>query len=261
MPDIAFGRNNIPVFAVAGNGTFAFVPGYLRYSRREPMQLVRISPTETRRRCRSNRMCYSAVSRCPRRESARGRAWDGSRWIFDLRRGTRQRQPPGPIGDIYSLVWHPDGRRLAVSGPMVNSGSWGVVTDPLDGTAREVLAEEPAREIFIAGWLADKRSYAGWTSELDGAAIVIGTPGKPARPLIKETASINFAAVSPDRLWLAYDSTSGRGVPHSTCCRSPERAVASRYPRSKATRRGGRPTARSCSSAAAGRSWPWTCRP
>ena len=50
MPDIAFGRNNVPVFAVAGNGTLAFAPGYLRWSRREPMEIVRLSPRPARPR-------------------------------------------------------------------------------------------------------------------------------------------------------------------------------------------------------------------
>ena len=209
LPDVAFARGNMPAVAVAANGTLAFVPGYLRYSRREPMQLVRISPNGTAKALAFEPDLLSrGLALSPDGNQLAVTAWDSSRWIFDIRRGTRQRQPPGPIADIYSLVWHPDGRRLGVGGPMVNSGSWGVVTDPLDSTAREVLAEEPAREIFIAGWLADKRSYAGWTSEPDGAAIVIGTPGEPPRMLIKETASINFAAVSPNRLWLAYDSTS-----------------------------------------------------
>src|SRR5688500_5597304 len=124
VSDLALGRNNAPIFAVAGNGTFAFSPGYLRYSRREPMQLMRISPGG-----RATPLPYEPdlLFRGFELSPDGGRlaigAWDGARWIYDVRRGTRQRLPPGPFNTSI-ITWHPDGKRLTVAGPLSGSGAW-----------------------------------------------------------------------------------------------------------------------------------------
>ncbi len=209
LPEIAFGRNNVPVFAVADSGTLAFAHGYLRWSRREPMQVVRISPA-------------GVVTPLPLEPDLLFRGfelsrdgnrlavgmWDASRSIFDLRRGTRQKVPSGTVADINSLSWHPDGRRIAGSGPLPGTSAWGVVVESLDGSNRETLISEPPREVFTAGWLPDGRAHIAWMNiGLSSASILRKDEGQSPRTILTERGSIRSLRVSPDGRWLAYESS------------------------------------------------------
>jgi Tol biopolymer transport system component len=208
MPEIAFTRGNVPAFAVAANGTLAFAPGFLRFSRREPMQLIRVSRT-------------GHVSPLPFEPDLLGRGfqlspdgsrlavstWDTARWIYDLRRGTRLRQPHGLVANVFTLSWHPQGRQLAVGGPLINSGAWGVLIDPLDGSPnRETLFEEQDVEAHTAGWLPDGQTHVGWRTGSADTLFVRSADGS-SRTLVAESGTIASATVSRDGRWVAYDST------------------------------------------------------
>jgi eukaryotic-like serine/threonine-protein kinase len=209
MPDIAFGRNNVPVYAVAGNGMLAFAAGFLRHSRREPMQIVRVSPSGLVTPLPFEPdLLYRGFELSPDGSRLAVGAWDTSRWIFDVRRGTRQRLAPGPIADVEHLSWHPDGRRLTVSGPLPGTSAWGVVTDPLDGGTGERLMEEPAAEVMTTGWLPGGRTLIGRLLGDTGSSIIRKDEGQPAKTILSESASIASIRVSPEGRWLAFDSTS-----------------------------------------------------
>jgi eukaryotic-like serine/threonine-protein kinase len=209
MPDIALGRNNVPVFAVSGDGTLAFAPGYLRWSRREPMQVVRVSST-------------GIVTLLPfepdllfrgfelSRDGTRLAVglWDGARWIFDLRRGTRTKFPAGTFTEIASLSWYPDGRKLAASGPLMGSTAWAVVAESLDGSSKDSLISEPPHEVFTAGWLPGGRTHIAWiTSSERSASIVRKDDGQPLQTVLTEGGIVRTVRISPDGRWLAYDSS------------------------------------------------------
>jgi serine/threonine-protein kinase len=209
LPDIAFGRGDFPVFAVANNGTFAYATGYLRYSRREPMQLMRVSPSgQSTRLPFEPDLLYRGFELSPDGNRLAVGAWDGSRWIFDVRRGTRQRLPLGRVGPNL-LTWHPDGRRLTVSGQVVGSGAWGIVLESTDGSgATEKLVEEPNAEVYSAGWLPGGRTHVMWRSERPGSTIRRSDPGQPVRTLLQQESGTRFATVSPDGGWVAYETAS-----------------------------------------------------
>jgi hypothetical protein len=209
MPELALGRNNAPVFAAAGNGTLAFAPGYLRYSRREPMQLVRVSPSgHVTPLPFEPDLLYRGFELSPDGSRLAVGAWDGSRWIFDVRRGTRHRLPPGQF-NTNLITWHPDGRRLTVAGPVGGSGAWGIFLEPIDGgSAPEQLAEELRSEVFTAGWLPDASAHFTWRSEPGGSSILRTEAGLPPKPLLQHKSSTRYARVSPDGRWLAYETTS-----------------------------------------------------
>jgi Tol biopolymer transport system component len=209
MPEIAFGRNNAPVFATAGNGTLAFAPGYLRHSRREPMQIVRISPG-------------GAVTPLPfepellhrgfelSRDGNRMTAgvWDGSLSFFDLRRGTRQKLPAGKLAEIHSLSWHADGRTVAAGGKLSGSSAWAIVVDSLEGNRGETLLSQPPSEVFTAGWLPDGRTHIAWEySGRDSASILRKDEGRPPQTILTERANIRTVRISPSGRWLVYDSS------------------------------------------------------
>jgi hypothetical protein len=210
MPEIAFGRNNVPVFAVAGNGTLAFAPGYVRGSRREPLQVVRVSPAGavTPLTFEPDLMVRGFELSRDGTRLAVG-LWDGSRSILDLRRGTRQKFPSGTLSEIGSLSWDPDGRKLAGSGQLVGGSSWGVVVESLDGSSRETLITEAAREVFTAGWLPGGRAHIAWTNDIGqtGASIMRKDEGHPPQTILTERGAMRTVRLSPDGRWLAYDSS------------------------------------------------------
>ena len=209
MPDIAFGRNNVPVFAVAGTGTLAFAPGYLRHSRREPMQVVRVSPAGvvTPLTLEPELLVRGfELSRDGNRLAAG--VWDGSRSIFDLRRGTRQKFRDGKLTEINSLSWHADGRTFAASGPLAGSSAWAIVVDSLDGSSSETLLSQPPNEVFTAGWLPDGRTHIAWDSRgQDTAGILRKDKGQPPQTILTERGNIRTVRISPSGRWLAYDSS------------------------------------------------------
>jgi Tol biopolymer transport system component len=210
MPDIAFGRGDSPVFAVASNGTFAFATGYLRYSRREPMQLIRITASgQASMLPFEPDLLYRGFELSPDGSRLAIGAWDGSRWIFDVRRGTRQRLPPGLVRP-NALAWHPDGRRLTTSGAIAGSGAWGIVLEPIDGSGTtEKLVEESNNEVYSAGWLPDAKTHVTWRFESGATRILRNDPDQPARTLLHLVeSSTRFARVSPNGRWLAYETTS-----------------------------------------------------
>jgi WD40 repeat protein len=207
MPDIAFGRNNVPVFAVSGNGTVAFASGYVRWSRREPMRVARVSPAGvTTPTSFDPDLLYRGFELSRDGNRLAVGVWDGSRAIFDLRRGTRQKMPRVALAAISSLSWHPDGRMLAVSGQLSGSSDWGIIADSLDDGTTETLIREPLKEVFTAGWLPDGSAHIGWTVDPGGRASVFRNDnGQPARPILTEQGSLRNVRISPDGRWLAYD--------------------------------------------------------
>jgi eukaryotic-like serine/threonine-protein kinase len=210
MSDIAFGRNSVPVFAFSPTGTLVFATGYLRGSRREPMRLVRASrggeltvlPFEPD-------LLYRGFSLSPDGSRLAVGAWDGSKWIFDLRRETRQRIAPAIVTDMHSLAWSPDGRRLAMTGPVAGGSTWGVLIEPVDGSGgARPFAEVAGAEIMVGGWKADGRVLVGRQNSLAGRSpIVLIEEGQPVQVIAEEPGSVLNVRISPDGRWLALDST------------------------------------------------------
>ena len=209
MPDIAFGRNNVPVFAVAGNGTLAFAPGYLRYSRREPMQVVRVSPAGIVTPLTFEpELHFRGFELSPDGNRLAAGMWDGSRSIFDLRRGTRQKFPEGKLAEINSLSWHAGGRAFAASGPLTGSSAWAIVVEALDGGSSETLISQPPNEVFTAGWLPGGRTHIAWDSRGQySAGILRKDEGQPPQTILTERGNIRTVRISPSGGWLAYDSS------------------------------------------------------
>jgi dipeptidyl aminopeptidase/acylaminoacyl peptidase len=208
MPDIALGRNNMPVFATTGNGTLAFASGYLRWSRREPMQIVRISATGTSTPLGFEPdLFFRGFELSPDGTRLAIGLWDGGRAVLDLRRGTRQKSPNKGMGEVLALSWHPDGRTLALSGLLVESSTWGIVVDPVHEGRSEPLISEPIDEVFTAGWLPGGRSHVAWKNGPNGASIVRRDEGQPPQTILTGPGSIRSVRISPDGRWLAYESS------------------------------------------------------
>jgi serine/threonine-protein kinase len=211
IPDMAFGRLNVPVYAVSDNGTLVFARGYLRRSRREPMRLVRFSPAAVPTLLPFEPdLLYRGFALSPDGARLAVGAWDTSRWVFDLRRGTRLQLQAKVVADVRSLAWSPDGRRLVVTGPMVGKSTWGAVVESLDGSGTvETLLEHPDSEIMTAGWTPDGKTLVcyGIVGATHSPPLILSKGGKTVQILLKDAGAIASGRISPDGAWLAFDST------------------------------------------------------
>jgi dipeptidyl aminopeptidase/acylaminoacyl peptidase len=212
LQDVAYARNTAPVFAFSDEGTLIFATGYLRGSRREPMRIVRAT--------RQQKPIALAIQ-----PQLIGRGFmlspDGSRlainsWgssapvLIDLRRGTTTKLEETGLADVSSLAWTPDGRHLAVSGPVAGRGGWGVYLKDVDGVGKpQLLVAAESIEIHLAGWTPDGQTLIAFGGRPVQVKMEIMRlqRGKPREVIHTEPGAVSSARISPDGRWLAYDST------------------------------------------------------
>jgi Tol biopolymer transport system component len=212
LQDVAYARNTAPVFAFSDEGTLIFATGYLRGSRREPMRIVRAT--------RQQKPIALAIQ-----PQLIGRGFmlspDGSRlainsWgssapvLIDLRRGTTTKLEETGLAEVSSLAWTPDGRHLAVSGPVAGRGGWGVYLKDVDGVGKpQLLVAAESIEIHLAGWTPDGQTLIAFGGRPVQVKMEIMRlqRGKPREVIHTEPGAVSSARISPDGRWLAYDST------------------------------------------------------
>jgi WD40 repeat protein len=212
MSDIAIGRNNLPVFAASPSGTFVYANGYLRWSRREPMRMIRVTPSGATTTLPFEPQIFRrGFALSPASDAIITGTWDDSRWLFDLERRTRTKLPTGGTVEPYGMAWSPDGRRLATSGWVAGDTSvWGVFAQNTDGSSEVVqLGKSIVGEIHVGGWLPDSTHLIAYTytSNSSGSSLVQVGPDGREEQLFHEEGTVGSARPSPDGKWLAYDST------------------------------------------------------
>ena len=211
MPDIAYGRNNVPAVAFSRTGTFVYAKGYLRWSRREPLRMIRVTPSGTTTVLPfESQLFRRGFALSPGGDAIIAGTWDDSRWLFDLTRRTRTKLPGGGTVEAFQMAWSPDGRRLALSGAADNTGVWSAFAQNVDGSGQIVPLGKPIEgEIHVAGWLPDNVHVVAFTftSAISGSSFIrIGLDGQQDT-LFVDSGTVASARPSPDGRWLAYDST------------------------------------------------------
>ena len=113
MQDVGIGRNNVPAFAVSASGTFLYTQGYVRWSRREPLRMIRVTAAGTTTALPFEPLIFRrGFALSPAGDAIIAGTWDDSRWLFDLERRTRTKLPIGGTVELFQMAWSPDGRRL-----------------------------------------------------------------------------------------------------------------------------------------------------
>ena len=196
-------------FAVAADGTFAFVPPQVtqgagtlawvdRSGRQDPIaalerfvDLPRLSPDGTR-------LAY----RTP--------APNCDIWVHDLTRGTTTRLTTE--GDNHGIVWAADGQSLATV--RIDAKGSHAIWLRADGTGvREPIYSTPLDVTFMAEVSPDRR-FAFVTAQREGSSwdvSQIDIEGNTVAPMLHSRFDEGGVELSPDGRWIAYVSNeSGR---------------------------------------------------
>jgi WD40 repeat protein len=189
-----------------------YAKGFVRWSRREPMRMIRVTPTGVMTPLPFEPQIFRrGFVLSPASDAIIGGTWDDSRWLFDLQRRTRTKLPVRGIAEPYGMAWSPDGRRLATSGPVAGDTSvWGVFAQPTDGSDDLMqLGKSMVGEIHVGGWMPDSLHLIAYTftSSSSGSTLIRVGPGGSEEKLFTDEGTVSSAKPSPDGKWLAYDST------------------------------------------------------
>ena len=209
--DIAIGGPSGPVIAVSPTGALLFAEGFVRGSRRELSQLVRISQTGTVEDLPFESADFVwGFGTSPDLQRLAVSTSDGFLWIYDLERGTRSKLPQGAAAMQFHPTWSPDGE-LIVSTGATERGEFGLFFQLADGSrAPEVLFMQGGeqwtssfvpgtREVIFANWQGGARKSL--------RSLEIDNPSEPRILVEREEADVAQGYMSPDGRWLAYTST------------------------------------------------------
>ncbi|HEX7122207.1 MAG TPA: protein kinase [Gemmatimonadaceae bacterium] len=206
LEDVYMDRvNESAVFAVADNGTMAYVPASVHNT---PSYLVWVDRQGRESRALPDAARYEGPAISP----------DGRRvavaitlprepsdvWVLGLDRGTRTRLTRGG-GDDFAPVWHPDGRRVVFTADQPVYELWQRAADAADAAAPllstpfdkqdPTFTPDGATVIFTHGTPGN----ALWTAPVDGS--------RPPVRLLGPTQGGEQPALSPDGQRLAYVSS------------------------------------------------------
>jgi Tol biopolymer transport system component len=132
-------------------------------------------------------------------------------WIYETDRGLRSRFTFDPGTDVVPL-WAPSGDRIVFASD--REGDFDIYQKRVGGTSAEELVLKGEANQFPTGWSADERlliytTFEGTSSDV--YALPIADGGEPI-PIITTEFYENWASLSPDGRWLAYQSDESGGT-------------------------------------------------
>ena len=191
-------------FALAGDGTLAYVPGDTPVA---GQHLVWVSRNGEERPLNRTPRFYSNLSLSPDgRRLAAGIAEHRNMdiWVDDLSRGTSTRLTVDLAVDLIP-TWTPSGERITFGS--TRRGPTDIYWMPADGGEQEQLLVGRPEAQWPTGWSPDGRWLAYTESDpLTGFDIWMWSLEGKASPFLKTPFDEGAAGFSPDGKWLVYSS-------------------------------------------------------
>ncbi len=135
----------------------------------------------------------------------------GEIWIFGKDGQAVPLEVPAG-GSAGSPVWSPDGTKIAFWEGR-NGGTYDLFVKPVNGAGREEPVYTSPYNKYPTDWSRDGRSliFGEYTPNSKGDIWNLNLPENRAHPILTTIRSEDYAALSPDGRWLAYQSdSSGR---------------------------------------------------
>jgi len=209
LDDVAFTGMGAPIFAVADDGSLVYQPRDTQRLIAQSLVWLSANGTRTRLPVEANIIMEPRLSPTGN-ELAMRLGERNVLWLYSLERETFTKLTDDTV---FSLAWHPDGKRIAYT-PVRND--YNLFWRKADGTGSEARLTRSTRSQWASHWSSDGRTLL--YTECDGAYGVscdvgqVTLDAEPVSQLVLATkANEQHPALSPDDRWLAYESDeSGR---------------------------------------------------
>jgi serine/threonine protein kinase len=209
LKELCLSGNDAAVFAISQTGSLVYLTGYLRGSRRELSNLIRINQKgEVDSLPTAADLFGRSVEVSPDGKRIAASTWDGSLWIYDVQRGTRIKIVNGDKITTATPLWTPDGSRIVFSGFPQGGGS-NLFLQNADGRGTPELIASDVPEKHALSWTSDGKQliyvWFGGTQDVRINLLKVGSTEQP-RTLIRSQSPVAGAEISPDGHWIAYST-------------------------------------------------------
>jgi Tol biopolymer transport system component len=134
-------------------------------------------------------------------------------WIGDITRGVETRLTSAP-GSNAGPVWSPDSARVAFQSDRKHQAD--IYVRRADGSGADVAVTDEEGQKIPSAWSSDGRFVIAFDREPAGnrmvgiSAFPLDGDRKPLVVVPRRTDNIGDISLSPDRRWLAYDTSEGK---------------------------------------------------
>ena len=200
---------------MAANGSLVYVPGVAGAAASRPS--CRWIARDVPHRCLASRWTRTATSGC--RPMARGSRWPPRTmcWIYDFARATLSRLTTDPARGHAARSGRPTGSASSLR--RIRAGYPELFWRPADGTGSDERLLTRAKDLLdlrANGWSADGRQLLFTEVSPSDRQCAIGQIAierpSDAKVLVKSEFCNDFAAVSPDGRWMAYELERVRSI-------------------------------------------------